>query len=143
MSATRSRQEDLIYKAHLARQPKGCSFCAIKKGDAQYIDSTKSFKVIRNIFPYSIWDGQAVADHLMVVPKKHTESLGGLNAAQSSEFIKLIDRYEKQGYNIYARAPQSEIKSIPHQHTHLIKTKGAPKKLLFLMRKPFYFRLPK
>jgi len=143
MSATRSRQEEKIYKSHLKTQPEGCSFCLFKKGDKQFITQSSSFKVIKNIFAYSIWDGQKVSDHLMLVPKKHIENLGSLSPSQAAEFIKLVDRYEKKGYNVYARAPNSLIKSIPHQHTHLIKTKGKPIAFLMLLRRPFYFRLPK
>ena len=144
MSATRSRKEELTYKRHLNNQASDeCQFCAIKKGDKQFISATKYFKVIRNIFAYSIWDGQTVTDHLMVLPKRHIDNIASFSAAEGTEFLKLISRYEKQGYNIYARAPASVIKSVAHQHTHLIKTKGAAKKLIFLIRLPVYFRFVK
>ncbi len=138
MSATRSRKEEKVYKKYQAESNKeSCPFCAIRKGDKQFLDETKSFKLIRNIFAYSIWDGQRVTDHIMIVPKKHTDKLEDLDSKEAIEFLKIIGKYEKRGYNMYSRAPSSKIKSVVHQHSHLIKTQGAPKKFLFLLRKPY------
>lgn len=139
---TRSRKEEITYKNYLKQLDKSnCIFCKLHRGDKQFVDSTKSFKIIRNIFSYSLWDNQNVAEHLMVVPKKHIDSLDELSQPQAKEFINLISRYEKKGYNIYARTPGSIIKTIPHQHTHLIKNKGKKKNFLFFLRRPFYVRL--
>ncbi|HET7529271.1 MAG TPA: HIT family protein [Candidatus Saccharimonadales bacterium] len=144
MSVYRSRKENNIYNRYRDQNNKnGCQFCEIGEGDKQYVAESKSFKVIRNIFAYSVWDGQRVTDHLMIVPKKHIDNLGSLTPAQSSEFLKLIDKYESQGYNIYARAPASKIKTVVHQHTHLIKSEGEHLNLLFVMHKPFYLRIPR
>lgn len=137
MTATRSRKEEIIYKKHLKSQPKGCPFCRIEKGSDQLVEETKYFKIIRNIFSYSLWDGQNVADHLMLVPKKHTASIADIPKAAAAEFIEILGRYEKKSYNIYARAPASVIKSVVHQHTHLIKPVGRPKRFVLLLRKPF------
>jgi len=142
MTATRSRKEEITYRTHQSKQKNtGCVFCHIKKGHDQFISEHTYFIVIRNIFEYSIWDGQKVVDHLMLVPKKHTDSLGELPTGAAEEFVKIISAYEKKSYNIYARAPLSVIKSVVHQHTHLIKTVGRPKNFVFLLRKPLYVRL--
>lgn len=138
MTATRSRKEEIEYKKHLSLADKSrCVFCEIDNKSDQFVRETKSFKVIRNIFAYSIWDNQSVADHLMVVPKKHTDSLSNMGNSQKIEYVDLLEFYEGQEYNIYARAPSSKIKSIVHQHTHLIKPKGYKKKFLLLLRKPY------
>ena len=137
MTATRSRKEEKEYKGYLKTKPNTCPFCEIKTGSDQLIEETKHFKVVHNIFSYSLWDGQNVADHLMIVPKKHTASLADIPKDASAEFVQLLGSYEKKGYNIYARAPASVIKSVLHQHTHLIKPAGRPKKFVFLLRKPF------
>jgi diadenosine tetraphosphate (Ap4A) HIT family hydrolase len=143
MSATRSRKEQIYYKKYLKTVDKSvCVFCEIKKGSDQLLSVTKHFKVIKNIFPYSIWDGQKVVDHLMVTPKKHTDSIKDMPDSQKVEYVNLIELYEQKGYNIYARAPVSKMKSIVHQHTHLIKTEGAHKKLIVLSTKP-YLRIVK
>lgn len=80
-------------------------------------------------------------DHLMITPKIHTNSLKGMDADTALEYIDLIGDYESQGYNVYARAPDSSIKSVTHQHTHLLKLDGDNKRFVLVLRKPFYLRL--
>lgn len=138
MTATRSRKEEKEYSKHLKSVNRaGCAFCPIKKGDNQFVEGTNSFKIIRNIFAYSLWDGQKVTDHMMITPKKHTDSLANMKPAEKIEYVNIVEKYEKLGYNIYSRAPSSAIKSIVHQHTHLIKTEGDSKKFVMLLRKPY------
>lgn len=138
MSVQRSRREYLVYKRYLEGVDKNaCIFCDVIKEGKQVSEKTKHFNIIRNIFPYSIWDAQTVDDHLMIVPTKHSDNLSSTTSAEKVEYVDLVSKYEKRGYNIYARAPQSKIKSIPHQHTHLIKTKGDHKKMFFLIYKPY------
>lgn len=118
-----------------------CPFCSIDKGHEQYVEETARFKVIRNRLPYSIWDGQGVLDHLMITPKKHTDSLKGMEAATATEYLDLASDYEHRGYNLYARSPGSNVKSVIHQHTHLIRLDGKDKRFVLVLRKPFYVRL--
>lgn len=142
MTATRSTKEEHSYKLHRRRETGSrCVFCAISKNDKQYVEETTYFKVIRNLFPYSIWDGQGVHDHLMIIPKAHTDKLGNMNEKAAIEYLQIIDRYESEGYNLYARAPASTVKSVVHQHTHLILLDGKERRFVFLLRKPFYIRL--
>lgn len=144
MSATRSRKEERIYKKYLAGTPKSvCQFCAIGDKSDQVLEISHSFRVLHNIFGYSIWDGLNVEDHLMVVPRRHIDRLSVLERKESVELIKLLAKYEELGYNVYSRTPGSSVKSIVHMHIHLIKTGGKVKNLIFLMRKPFYYRLVK
>jgi diadenosine tetraphosphate (Ap4A) HIT family hydrolase len=138
MTAPRSRKEAITYTKHLKQTDNSvCPFCHIDPKDEQYVDETRYFFVIKNTFPYSIWDGQEVKDHLMVTPKVHTDSLGTMTQTARLEYVDILEKYEKQGYNIYARAPTSIIKTIVHQHTHLIKTAGKPRRVLFMLRKPY------
>ena len=76
----------------------------------------------------------------MVIPKKHIDSLNDLTTDEAVEFVGLIGSYESRGYNVWARAPQSVIKSVVHQHTHLIKP-GTKKKRFVLYNKKPYIRL--
>ena len=141
MTAVRSRKESRDYdKYRKTIIPGACQFCDIQQGDRQLIAETADFKIIRNIFPYSIWDSQRVADHLMILPKQHTDTLRDLSPKQAQEYVRLISDYESKGYNVYARAPASRIKTVVHQHTHLIKPSGAPSKVVFMIRRP-YFRI--
>ena len=115
----------------------------MNKGHIQFVRETKHLKVVRNRVPYSLWDNQRVLEHLMIVPKIHTGKLGDLGEAGAVEFIKLIDEYESAGYNIYARSVDSTNRSVVHQHTHLMKLGGKEVDFLFMLRKPWYFRLSK
>ncbi len=137
--ATRSRKEEKNYKKYRETDSfKGvCTFCNISPDEDQFVKETKSFQVIKNIFSYSQWDGQGVVDHLLIVPKKHTVSLGDLTAPEAVEFIELIGSYEKLGYDFSARAPKSNRKTVQHQHTHLIKLDRKTKKFLFYLKKPY------
>ena len=138
MTATRSRREEKHYKGSLHRSRNdGCPFCAITAGSDQLVEDGTAHKVIRNIFPYSLWDGQRVIDHLMVVPKKHTDSLSSLKSREKTEYVDILSKYESRGYNVYARAPQSTSKSVLHQHTHLIKLSGKTPRFILLLRKPY------
>ena len=138
----RSRREALRYRE---KQKDGtintdCVFCKLHPEESSYLDETKSFMLVRNIFAYSTWDSQDVEDHIMVVPKKHIESLSVLSASEAVEFVGLIGSYESRGYNVYARAPNSAIKTIIHQHTHLIKAGKKRHRFIFYLRRP-YIRL--
>lgn len=137
MTTYRSRKETLRYRRYLKTAPHSCVFCDIKKGDKDYIEQTSSFKVIVNSFPYSLWDAQTVTDHIMITPKKHVEDLSGMTLKQKGEYVDLIEKYEKRGYNMYARTPTSLVKTIPHQHTHLIKSEGRVHRFLFSLKKPY------
>ena len=144
MTAQRSTKEEHDY-GRMRKQDtdKGCPFCEMTEGHPQYVRETNHLKVIRNRTPYSLWDGQGVLDHLMIVPVRHTGKLGDLGSEAAEEFIRLIDEYEEQGYNLYARSVTSVVRSVAHQHTHLIKLDGKKRTLLFMLRKPWYFRISK
>ena len=138
----RTRKEYKLYKKHRKTFHKktNCIFCDIKNNDEQFVRGTKHFKVIDNIFGYSLWDDQSVDDHLMIVPRKHIDTLSKLSPDESKEFVTLMSTYEKHGYNVWARAAQTKTKSVIHQHTHLIKPGKKTVRFMFYIRKP-YFRL--
>lgn len=145
MTAPRSTREEYLYRKHRKNTANNttpaCPFCIIANDDPYYVEETDYFKIIRNRFPYSIWDGQGVKDHLMIVPKQHTDKLGDLTNEARIEYISLIDKYETASYNLYARAPASKIKSVIHQHSHLILPDDKERNFLFVVRKPMYMRI--
>lgn len=98
-----------------------CPFCEISIDNEHYINETDNFWIVRNIFPYQVWEGQPVLSHLMIVPKAHLLSLKYLSESESKEFVLLVADYEHSGYNVYARTAGSKTRSIEHQHTHLIQ----------------------
>lgn len=137
--STRSRKETVkYYKYRLTDHFKtDCIFCNLGPGDEQFVEETKSFMIIKNIFAYSIWDNQDVEHHLMVVPKRHIDSINDLSRNEAVEFVDIVGSYESRGYNIWARAPQSIVKSVAHQHTHLIKPGQTNKSFIFYLKKPY------
>lgn len=140
MTATRSSKANKHYKhhqAHIEPPSKICVFCALKPGDKQVLRQTKHFKIVQNIFPYTLWDSQTVDDHLTISPIKHTDTLSDLSEKAAKEFVDLIGEYESNGYSVYARAPGNVTKSITHQHTHLIKLSGHKVRFLMYLKRPY------
>lgn len=45
-----------------------CDFCEFTSTHPQVKEEFSHFWVARNNFPYSVWDGCDVADHVMIVP---------------------------------------------------------------------------
>lgn len=139
MTANRSRKQHKEYATYnKARKSENvCVFCELDKKDPQVIRETKYFWLVYNIFPYSVWDDMKVLDHLMLVPKKHTDTLASLSKEASVEYVKLISEFESQGYGVWARGVGSAAKSIIHQHTHFIKGDGKRGKFVFHTYKPY------
>lgn len=140
----RTRSHHYEYRKYLADRRKQsthtkeyCIFCDNEEVKSHFVRQTDYFKIIRNRFPYSIWDQQRVADHLMVVPLKHTDTLTALTKEARLEYVQLVSDYEQNGYHVYARATKSDTKSISHQHTHLIKCVGRTTKLAFYLLRPY------
>lgn len=117
----------------------GCGFCGFdsegKKGEV--VSSHKYFWLVNNIFSYDIWDDQGVIDHLMLVPKRHVDSLGDMNDEELLEYSKILGAYDKLGYSIYARSSGNVIKSVLHQHTHLLKLDGKEISFMLYNKKPY------
>jgi len=141
MSANKSRKEVKAYRRYYRQKAstrrEECEFCTMTAAAPQFVTESKHFKVIRNLFPYSLWDDHAVADHLLLIPKRHIDRLSDLETHEMTEFFLVLGQYEADGYNLYARAPHSIQKSIVHQHTHLLKPAGKRKRLLFFSHKPY------
>lgn len=136
--STRSRKAEKEYALHRKEihSVTDCVFCDYTEKDECFIKQTKSFKILNNLFPYSQWDGQGVLDHIMVIPKKHTDSLNDFNSTEAIEYVGLIGSYESKGYSVYSRAPSSTRKTVVHQHTHLIKLDNNTMKLIVFNKKP-------
>lgn len=137
MTLPRSAKHTKAYRTYLkSLQPDRCVFCHVDEESDQFIEGTTSFIVLKNTFAYSVWDSQAVVDHLIVIPRSHTDNIGGMASEQKVEYVDILEKYERAGYNIYARAPGSNAKTVVHQHTHFIKTAGPLKQFMLSIRKP-------
>ena len=114
---------------------KACPFCVLP--DKQIVETGKSMLVIKNIFPYQFWDFMKVTEHLMVVPKRHVDSISQLNRDEKHELIEVLADYQGRGFNMYGREKGNVIKSVPHQHTHLLKCDSKTAKFYLYLRKPY------
>lgn len=119
-----------------------CIFCDPEQTGNQIIETGKYFKIFTNKFPYDFWDMKEVDHHIMIVPMRHVDSIAHFNGKENAEFLRMLAKFESQGYNFYGRSPGDITKSIEHQHTHLIKPTGKEIKRLVYSDKPhlLFFR---
>lgn len=96
------------------------NFCDVAIKEGNVVEEYPNFVVAKNRFKYEIWDGYAVSDHLLVIPRRFTETISDFDGVERAEYFEIVSKYEKIGYNVYSRAPQSKRKTVRHQHTHLI-----------------------
>ncbi len=99
-----------------------CKFCDLIRSndDPQVIARHIHFVVIKNHYPYAVWDDLPVSQHLMIVPNRHISKLSELEPHERTEYVRLLTEYEDAGYSIYSRAARNVARSIAHQHTHFI-----------------------
>ena len=131
----RNRKQQKAYDRY--RGPlTNCQFCDLDRAVNHVIAERNLFWIISNLFPYHVWDGAKTGDHLLVIPKRHVDSVAHFNDEEKMEYIEILGEYEQAGYSSYARAPQNGHKSVVHQHTHLIEVGESINSQLYL-RKPF------
>jgi diadenosine tetraphosphate (Ap4A) HIT family hydrolase len=115
-----------------------CTFCNEVKLKKNIIEEGKTMFIINNRVFYDIFEGRKVLDHRMIIPKRHVESFEDFTGEEALEMLQTSARYEKDGYNVYARGVGSIGRTVKHQHTHLIKTDNKPAKAFVYIRKPHY-----
>ncbi len=127
-------------KRYLSRNANGsCALCALHEFDI--IEESSYAAVVKNNYPYDIWEGMEVIEHLMILPKEHAAALSDISSDALQSIMKLIVKYESSGYNVYARTLKSKLRSISHhQHTHLIKLGGKPARALIYIQKPYLLK---
>jgi diadenosine tetraphosphate (Ap4A) HIT family hydrolase len=119
---------------------KECPFCNLE--NERIVKSGKHLSVINNIYGYDMWDLNGVISHLLIVPHRHIEGISQMSDKEKHELIGYISEYESLGYNIYARELNNSIKSVLHQHVHLIKTDQKTSKFFLFIKKPYiHFRV--
>jgi ATP adenylyltransferase len=115
----------------------GCDFCQPETNSAGIVEESEYCYVIKNRSFYTQWEMSKVIDHLMVIPKRHVLSLSHLKTEEMTDIMTVIARYEGDHYDVFARSPGSKTRSVPHQHTHLIKTDHKPARGMFSWRRPY------
>jgi diadenosine tetraphosphate (Ap4A) HIT family hydrolase len=119
------------------KRPPGCAFCDLSQ--MELIEEYKHSRLVRNTFPYDVWDSHDVREHLMLVPKRHVAGLGELTSEEQLEIMQRLADFEAHDYSIYARALHSKRRSVPtHQHTHLIKAAERDIKFMISIEKPYF-----
>jgi diadenosine tetraphosphate (Ap4A) HIT family hydrolase len=94
--------------------------------------------IVPNLTQYDLWELHDVQDHLLVIPKKHAETLTGLDGNERLSVMEVLSEYEGKGYNIYARGVGFAGRSVKHQHTHVIKVHNKKPKLAIFLQKPYF-----
>lgn len=126
------RRYNAYLRAHPGPGP--CVFCALDADTT--VAEGEHFWVAPNAFPYRFWDGQHVDEHLLLVPKRHAILRAEFTTAERAEYAELIAHYEEAGYSLWSRSPSNTAKSIPHQHTHLMRLTGRQLRVMFWLRRP-------
>jgi diadenosine tetraphosphate (Ap4A) HIT family hydrolase len=115
----------------------GCPFCQNIDSETT-VATNETMNIIPNRVSYDFFEGRKVLDHLMIVPKRHVETMQDFTDQEKLDMMNFIGEYEAKGYNVYARAVGSITRSVKHQHTHLIKVKDdARAKFIFHLQKPY------
>jgi ATP adenylyltransferase len=106
-------------------EPEGCIFCAApatEDGRALLVHDGPTCYVILNLFPYN-------GGHLMVVPRRHVGTLGGLQDDELFEVARttrlaeaaLTETYQPQGMNVGVNLGRPAGAGIvDHLHVHLV-----------------------
>ena len=114
-----------------------CTFCNEYDHKKNVIYENQTMFIIPNRVSYDLFEGQRIVDHLMVIPKRHVETMKEFTDTEMLDQMKVMATYEKKGYDIYARGVGNVSRSAKHQHTHLLKGDNKrrwPRFLLFVAK---------
>jgi diadenosine tetraphosphate (Ap4A) HIT family hydrolase len=114
-----------------------CTLCSTENGERIVIENDTMY-VVPNRISYDVFEGLSVLDHLMIVPKRHVETVKGFTNKEKLDFFNIIGQYEPEGYAVYARGVGNINRSVKHQHTHLIKLKNKRARAYFFLKKPYF-----
>lgn len=116
-----------------------CSFCDLDADTRdRIISKTKHSYVVKIRTQYDTWEGHDVSEHYMVIPNRHVPHFKELTPEERLDLMEVIAEYESNGFNIYARGVNSPRRSMPHQHTHLIKIHGKRNRFHIFMERPYF-----
>jgi diadenosine tetraphosphate (Ap4A) HIT family hydrolase len=124
ITSGRARPVADAYVAHRRNYAGACPFCSAPHavgGDVVAVEGT--MVVLRNLFPYALWDSAPVEEHLMVVPARHLLVFDEFTDQEASDYFAVLRRYEAAGYSVYTRAQSNLGRSVGHLHTHLLRTR--------------------
>lgn len=107
-------EQRLLYGTHAP-----CPFETLNSDDESIMSEEATALALRNKFPYNVYDGQKVVEHLLVIPKRHVRALGELSLREKDDYWALLTKYEELGYSSMTRSPANHARSVRgHVHTH-------------------------
>lgn len=114
-----------------------CAFCNFDTDQPDdIIEQTELFTIVACMFSYDVWDSYPITEHLLLVPRRHVLSIHDYTPDEQRAYMELLMKYDKNGYTTYARSHADKTKSVPHQHTHLLKLGETPVRHMYYSRKP-------
>ncbi len=118
------------------QQSQGCPFC---EGD--YLDKN-AIIITNHRAMVTVAKAPYVVDQLLVIPKRHVETISEMRVLESFDCLKLIRWAGRRllqkghaGYTLLLREGSGVGKSIPHVHIHLIPSESIDLKNSHLDRK--------
>ena len=130
----RSENNQLRYDNHFREKKlsgdESCDLCKVadqhplplKIGGQTLEIAQKHIALIENSFPYTVYDGQEVIDHKMIVPKKHYAELKDFPPDVYSEYMGSLALIMQEFDQTFTRSPSNNGSSIKaHSHTHALK----------------------
>src|SRR5690606_28572825 len=96
------RKTHHTYRRHNAADKKSegsCPFPSCQGRNGQMIlRENDTMYVIANRVPYDMFEGRRVEDHLMVIPKRHVETIADFTDQEMIDQMTIIGEYESQRY---------------------------------------------
>lgn len=97
------------------------STCALCEDTRIVVEEKGPIRVIKNDYPYAVFQGLPVEDHLMVVTRRHVSELSDLTYEEAAIYWRFCAEFSKRSYSLFTQAATKSQRSIPgHVHTHLI-----------------------
>lgn len=134
----RSKRQSYSRLNQSDKQRGECTFCTDETLPGRVIEDSETMYIIPNRTQYDMFEGLRVHDHLMIIPKRHVETIDDLTKEEKLAMVDVVGKYESQGYSVYARGVGSISRSVKHQHTHLIKLRNIRPKFIFFVRRPYF-----
>lgn len=75
-------------------------------------------------------------EHSLIIPKRHVVSLSDYTIEEAAEYFSIVSNLEADGNSVYARSDKQITKSVPHQHTHIIRLDNKKLKSLIYNHTP-------
>lgn len=97
-----------------------CQLCS--NIDNKIVSELNTVKVIENLYPYKFFDGRLVAEHLMLIPKRHINHMSDFAAEERGDYWQALVEYYELGYTTVTRTAFDSNRTVAdHIHTHLFK----------------------